>query len=158
MATIRQLKIELLKDQNEYSRVIQKILSALLQVDAHASLLPVEKATASRILVKKLWDILPGEHESFQFDSVDEQTAKGGKYLPAADFNQNITLHLGWDILSFRCSFEAAWHTWEIFNTLNTDTFNCCIYPESLEWYIVRAGNNLYPMHYSGDGYKIAGK
>jgi hypothetical protein len=155
MATNRQLKIDLLKDQNNCLQLIHKILSKLLQVDAQASLLPVEKATASRILVKKLWEVLPEEHESCQFENVEEQTTKGRGYLPTNEFSQNVTLHLGWDVLSFSCTLEAAWQSWKDFNALNIDTFNCCIYPDSLGWYIIRAGNNLYPMSYSGEKYEL---
>jgi hypothetical protein len=150
MATNRQLKIDLLKDQNDYSRKIQSILSELLQIDAKASLLSIDKAIASRILVKKLWDVLPDEEDSYQFNDIDDQTNKATEYLPIGDFTQNVTLHLGWDVMSFVCSLEAAWFAWKNFNTLSTDTFNCCIYPDNLEWYIIRAGNNLYPMSYSG--------
>jgi hypothetical protein len=158
MATNRQLKIDLLKDQNDYSRKIQSILSELLQIDVKASLLPIDKAIASRILVKKLWDLLPDQRDSFQFDNADEQTSKGSEYLSTGDFTQNVILHLGWDVLSFSCSMEAAWESWKNFNMLNTDTFNCCIYPENLEWYIIRAGNNLYPMSYSGHRYELRSK
>lgn len=158
MATNRKLKIDLLKDQNDYSRKIQSILSGLSQVDVKASLLPIEKAIASRILIKKLWDALPDEYDSYQFDDIEEQTTKGKKYLPTVDFNQSVTIHLGWDIMSFACSLDAAWQSWKYFHALSIDTFNCCIYPDNLEWYIVRAGNNLYPMSYSEDRYQLINK
>lgn len=155
MITPRQLKIDLLKDRNDYTRLVQHILAELFKIDRNASLLTTENSIASRTLVKKLWDALPDEHESYQFNGTSEQTAHAAASLPVADPAQNVTLHLGWDLLCFSCSFKAAWHAWDNFNTINTDTFNSCIYPEDLEWYIVRAGNNLYPMNYSDDGYVL---
>jgi hypothetical protein len=88
METNRQLKIGLLKDQSDYSRTIQCILSGLLQTDPNASLLPVDEAIASRTLVKKLWDALPEEQDSYQFNSIDEQTNNATVYLPTNDFIQ----------------------------------------------------------------------
>jgi hypothetical protein len=158
MAINRQLKIDLLKDENEYSRNIQRILSELSQIDAKVSLFSIERAIASRILIKKLWDALPNEQDSYHYNDIDEQTIKAKEYLPTVDLTENVSLHLGWDVLGFTCSMEAAWYTWKNFNTLSTDTFNCCIYPQHLEWYIIRAGNSLYPMILSGEKYVLKNK
>lgn len=155
MAANRQLKMELLKDQNHYTRNIGKILLELSKGDPGAFLLPVEKALASRALVKKLWDLLPGEQYCYTFNSVEEQTRDGGTLLPSLDLTQKVVLHLGWDVLGFSCSLEAAWQTWPNFSHLDTDTFNCCVYPEDLDWYVVRAGASLYPMIWVGDRYAL---
>jgi hypothetical protein len=156
MVTNRQLKIDLLKEQNQYTRNIEQIVQALSAADPNASILSLEKAVASRSLVKKLWDLLPNEQESHVFITVEDQTNKGRALLPASNFSLPVTLHLGWDILAFSCTLEAAWHTWQKFSTLiGTETFNCCIYPDSLEWYVVRAGGNLYPMVFTGTQYAL---
>lgn len=155
MATNRQLKINLLKDQNDFSLLVKSILLELNKIDNNSFLLPLEKAIASRALNKTLWDFLPDESESFQFSGIDEQMIKGKEMLPTTDLKQIITLHLGWDTLSFSCSLEAAWFAWINFKSLNTDTFNCCIYPENLDWYIIRAGSNLYPMNFRNDKYEL---
>lgn len=157
METNRQLKIGLLKDLQEYSRTVQLILSELLQRDAKAFVLSTDRSVASRALIKKLWDALPDEQYSYQFNNTGEQTEKGKAYLPQ-DLTQTVTMHLGWDVMCFTCSLEAAWFAWNNFNTMNTDTFNCCIYPAGLEWYIIRAGNALYPMMYSEEGYVLMNK
>ncbi|MGV3657057.1 MAG: hypothetical protein ACO1NX_03850 [Chitinophagaceae bacterium] len=151
----RQLKIDFLKQQNHYARSVQHILSALQEVDAQACMHSIEKAVASRSLVKKLWEALPDEKYGYPFVSIEEQTNAGSAYLPTGDFNQKVTLHLGWDVLSFSCSLDAAWHTWKNFDMSDPEFYNCCIYPDSLEWYIIRAGNNLYPMMFSGAEYRI---
>jgi len=158
MALNRQLKIKLFKDQSEYERNIQKILSELTKVDPASFLQPIEKAVASRSLVKKLWDLLPDEQDCFGFNSVEEQTIAGRLLLPTSNLTQVVTMHLGWDVLSFSCSLEAAWQTWLHFNTLNTDTFNCCIYPANIDWYVVRAGTNFYPMTFLGNSFQLNSK
>jgi hypothetical protein len=159
MPTNRQLKIDWLKEQNNLSVEIQKILSALAHIDPHASLLPLEKAMASRSLIKKLWDLLPDEYYSYRFNSEEEQTINGKVLLPTSDLMQPVTLHLGWDVLAFSCSLEAAWHAWNDFNrAARIDAYNCCIYPASLDWYVVRAGIQLYPMTFTGEGYELKGK
>jgi hypothetical protein len=58
-------------------------------------------------------------------------------------------LHLGWDAPSFSTTLEAAWKGHPNFFELNTDTYNSCVYPGSFEWYVIRAGRNLYPMNCS---------
>lgn len=155
MATNRQLKINFLKDQTDFSLLVKSILLELTKIDNCSSLLPIEKAIASRTLNKALWDSLPDESESFQFDEINEQMVKGKEILPTTDLKQKVTLHLGWDILSFSCSLEAAWFAWTNFHSLNITTFNCCIYPENLDWYIIRAGSNLYPMKFANDKYEL---
>ncbi|MBF9223042.1 hypothetical protein [Hymenobacter ruricola] len=146
MATNRQLKIDLLKAQNDYSRLVEQVVQALATVDPSARATRVEQAVASRALVGKLWDLLPDEHKSFQFKSGEEMLRNGRDYLPATGHQQPVILHLGWDILSFSCSFEAAWLAWPDFHKLGQEAFNSCVYPANLAWYIIRAGTNLYPM------------
>lgn len=158
MATNRQLKLALRKERNDYSHKIQHILSRLTALDVSASLLPLEQAIASRTLMKKLWELLPDEGASYSFDTIEEQTIRAREYLPATAFTQIVTLHLGWDVLGFRCTLEAAWLAWKDFHTLDTDTFNACVYPDNLDWFIVRAGHNVYPMHYTEEGYGLANK
>ena len=158
MPTHRQLKLDLLKERADYTRKMQSILSALLAIDQNATVLTIDKAVASRTLVKTLWDLLPVEQESHAYDTIAEQTTQALNYLPTTDLTQNVTLQLGWDLLCFNCTLEAAWHAWQNFNTLDIDTFNCCIYPEHLEWYMVRAGNNFYPMQYLPTGYELIKK
>ncbi len=153
MDTPRQLRIELLKDENNFERISKSILNEIKQFDEHACLLPVNKAMASRSLIKKLWDFLPGEQDSIVFNDIEEQTLKGLHTLPATDLAQRITLHLGWDCLSFSCTLSAAWNAWDKFCLLSTETYNCCIYPNDLDWFIVRAGINLYPMTFTNEEY-----
>lgn len=156
MVTNRQLKIDLLKSQNEYAQTIHKILAELSVLDPGAALLPIEKAVASRALVKQLWELLPEEKNCYAFEGVEEQTLTGRALLPATDALQPVTLHLGWDVLGFSCSLEAAWTGWKNFHTLTTtESFNCCIYPTHLEWYVVRAGYNLYPMRFTSSRYEL---
>lgn len=158
MATNRQLKIDLLKEQTDFARQIQSILSSLAALDAKASLLPMEKAIASRTLVKKLWDLLPEEYESYYLADEENLTDALIKYLPTVSLSQNVTLHLGWDVLSFSCTLEAAWFGWRNYNSISIDTFNSCIYPDSLDWYIIRAGNNFYPMYFNGKKFVLTTK
>jgi hypothetical protein len=148
MSLNRQLHIQFHKDQLEFKQLSQRILQELLRIEPQAGVLPVEQAIASRSLVQKLWDALPDE----------TQTTQGKTHLPTTDFNQQVTLHLGWDLLAFSCTLQAAWYGWRQFHSLNTDTFNCCIYPPTLDWYIIRAGHNLYPMQYAGSQYILTGK
>ena len=157
METPRKLKINYLKNQNEYSRQTQIILADLRKIDNNAEISPVEQSIAGRELIKQFWDLLPEENQSHCFENVSDQTVNGRILLPATDFTQKINLHLGWDILSFTCSLLAAWQQWEYFSSINTDTYNCCIFPDSLEWYVIRAGNNLYPMKWSGTQYELTG-
>jgi hypothetical protein len=155
MITHRQLKLDLLKEQNDFLQVTRAIITGILPLDPNAALCPVEKAIASRSLVKKFWDMLPGEEDCYSFTDIEEQSSTGKSLLLQPDFSQVVTLHLGWDLLCFSCTFEAAWDSWASFNTLNTDTFNACIYPSNLEWFVIRAGNNLYPMQFAGERYEI---
>lgn len=40
-----------------------------------------------------------------------------------------------------------AWDVWyELKNIDTVETYNVCVYPHSINWYIIRAGENLYPM------------
>ena len=155
MATNRQLKINLLKDQNDFSLVVKSILFELNKIDNNSFLLPIEKGIASRTLNKILWDLLPDESESIQFTDINEQTNKGLEIFPTTDLKQIVTLHLGWDMLSFSCSLESAWFSWTNFHSLDTNTYNCCIYPENLDWFIIRAGSNLYPMKFKNSIYRL---
>lgn len=155
MATNRQLKINFIKEQHDFSLLVKTILGELQKVDPNSFLLPMEKAIASRTLSKTLWEMLPDEMDSIQFNDIPEQIVKGRAFLPEPHLKQIVTLHLGWDTLSFSCSFEAAWFAWNGFHSLGTDTFNCCIYPENIDWFIIRAGANLYPMKFNGNSYQV---
>lgn len=153
MASNRQLKIDLLNAQNGYARIVEKAILALTAVDPNAGFAPIEQAIASRALVKKLWELLPDEHEAFRFESDEDLMSCGKAYLPSINYQQPVVLHMGWDILCFSCSLEAAWLAWPAFKSLNQDAFNSCVYPANLEWYVIRAGNNLYPMFFENGRY-----
>jgi hypothetical protein len=155
MATNRQLKIDLLKVQSEYARMVEKVLNTLTVVDPDARVAPVERAVASRALVKRLWELLPDEHEACQFERDEDLMRLGKACLPSFNYQQPVVLHLGWDILCFTCSLEAAWLAWPEFKSLSQDTFNSCIYPTNLEWYTIRAGTNLYPMVFENGQYRL---
>src|SRR5690349_3263365 len=141
MITNRQLKLELVKEQNNYVQIVRSVLSGILMIDPSATVHPTEKAIASRSLVKKLWEMLPGEEQSYQFSDIAEQTKEGVAFLRSYAFSQPVTLHLGWDLLCFSCTLKAAWESWNYFSELNNDTYNACIYPADIGWYVVRAGN-----------------
>ena len=158
MSLNRQLQIRLHQDQAAFSRLSGQILQELMRTDPQAAPLPIAQAVASRSLVQQLWDALPDESESILFEDFETQTTQGISHVPTTDFSQQVTVHLGWDLLAFSCSLEAAWHSWAGFNSLSTDTFNCCIYPPSLSWYVMREGHNLYPMKCAGPAYSLLGK
>lgn len=131
---------------NQQAQVIGAIRSALSVVDPNAHPLTVEAALVSRTLTKQLWEILPDEHFSYRFGTIDE-LENSGKRLFKDHFDVPVTLHLGWDTLAFSTTLRAAWETMASYYKIDTiDTYNTCIYPNSLNWYVVRAGTHLYPM------------
>lgn len=117
---------------------------------------PAVRRPASRHLVKELWDLLPPEQDAIQFNDVQQQTRTGLENLAIQNIEQPVTLHLGWDVLAFSCTLEAAWFSWEFFAHIDTETWNCCIYPEDLGWFVVRAGSGLYPMVWKGNAFGIS--
>jgi hypothetical protein len=146
MLFIRETKKEFIIKRNKNRKIISSILDALNVFDKNAKLLSLEEAINSRDLIKKFWDALPGEHNAFHYESVEEMIREGEKFLPS-DKKLQITLHLGWDVLSFSTTLEAAWKADSEIFELNTETYNSCIYPGSFEWYVIRAGRYLYPMN-----------
>ncbi len=156
MTTNRQLRIELLKNQQEFVRKTRQILLALSKIDPQACLFSIDKAVANRTMVKKLWELIPEEQDSYQINGMEPDQMIA--FIAEVDLNQKVTLHLGWDLFSFECTFKAAWFAWDHFNTIDTDTYNACIFPPNPEWFIIRAGNNLYPMVFKEGRFVLAGK
>lgn len=148
MLFIREIKKEYIINRNKNRKIISSILDALHVFDENAKLLSLEEAINSRDLIKKFWDALPNEYYAFHYESIDEMIRDGEKFLPS-DKKIQITLHLGWEVLSFSTTLEAAWKGHPKFFELNTETYNSCIYPGSFEWYVIRAGRHLYPMNCS---------
>jgi hypothetical protein len=139
------LRKQLINTRHKTATLLADILSALQVVDPAASVLPLDQALASRELVLQLWKLLPEETDAYHFDSPEALTENGKAWIePRA--NQRVTLHLGWDVLCFSTTVAAAWETWPRFCQRTTDTYNTCLYPEALDWYLIRAGNFLYPM------------
>lgn len=149
------LKLKLLKDRNKFKRLLSTILGELHSIDLNATQRPAAVSLASRNLVKELWGNLPEEHSALKFNDIREQTEKGKNRLPTRNFDEIITVHFGWDILCFECSLGAAWNSWINFCGNSPETFNCCIYPNDLDWFIIRAGTNLYPMKIDDKKYEI---
>lgn len=142
------LRKEFLLQQREDERLVADVLASLRERDSSSSVVDVAGVMSARKLAQRLWDLLPEEHDSYGFESLDELITKGSWCLNGLGDPQ-ITLCLGWDGFSFRTSLQAAWLGWPKFASLNTATFNSLIFPDSLEWYIVRAGRRLYPMRCS---------
>jgi hypothetical protein len=133
------------------AQIIKAIEASLISIDPNVRLLPVEKALVSRTVVKKLWDLLPDEHLSYRYASVQELKINGQGFL-IGDSETPVLLHFGWDVLAVTTTLRAAWEAITTYSEISIDTYNTCIYPASLDWYVIRAGTNLYPMDcLSGD-------
>jgi hypothetical protein len=139
------LRKELLLQQRASEQLVAGILAPLREIDPTSCAVDMAESMTARVLARRLWDLLPEEHTSYAFDSPEELTTSGSWCLNGLG-NPRITLCLGWNGLGVRSSLQAAWLGWPGFASLNTDTFNSLIVPESLEWYIARAGRRLYPM------------
>lgn len=122
------------------------VLAALRVFDPDVAPLDLTAARVSHTIAASLWQALPDEHEARAFESEELLTANGASVLPH-DTAERITLHLGFHHLAVRTTVEAAWHAWPGFCRVDAvETYNTCMYPDSLRWYIVRAGTHLYPM------------
>src|SRR5512133_2127691 len=139
------LRKELLLQQRASERLVAEILAALRETDASSCVLDMAGSRSARVIAKRLWDLLPDEHTSYGFDSPEELMTSGSWCLDGLG-DPRITLCLGWDGLSFQSSLHAAWLGWPKFASRSAETFNALVFPDSLEWYIVRAGRRLYPM------------
>jgi hypothetical protein len=143
-------KTQKLAAQKE-ARIIKAIEASLMGIDPNVKLLPIEKALVSQTIVNKLWDILPDEHLSYHYASVEELKINGQGFL-IGDPDSPVILHFGWDVLAVTTTLRAAWEAVTTYSEISIDTYNTCIYPASLDWYVIRAGTNLYPMDcLSGD-------
>lgn len=121
------------------------VLTALHTRDPDAALLALVDAWVSRDIVARLWESLPDESSACVFPTEEALTTEGARLLPAP-LDTPVVLHLGWETFCVRTTLDAAWYTWPAFCHSGTEAYNACVYPESLEWYIVRAGTSLYPM------------
>lgn len=121
------------------------MLTSLRTMDPGATLLPLVDARVSRDVVARLWESLPDESSARVFPTEEGLTTEGAPLLHAP-LDTPVVLHLGWDTFCMRTTLEAAWYTWPAFCHSSTEAYNACVYPDSLEWYIVRAGTSLYPM------------
>jgi hypothetical protein len=151
----KKLKLEFLKDVNNFNNLVSLILNELIIIDKNAKQLPLNLSLASQNLTGKLWKFAPEEYGAYKFRNIKQQTEEGKELLPTKNFNENVTIHFGWNTLSFDTSLNAAWFSWIKFCQSNTDTFNCCLYPKNLDWYVLRAGTNLYPMKLIKDKYEL---
>ncbi|MFA6956484.1 MAG: hypothetical protein WC538_11495 [Thermoanaerobaculia bacterium] len=142
------LRKELLLQRRASEGLVSAILAALREIDPSSSVVDMAGAMSARVLVKRLWDLLPDEHHAYAFESLDELITQGSWCLNGLG-DPRVTLCLGWDGLSVHSSLHAAWTAWPRFASLNTATFNSLIVPESLAWYIARSGQRLYPMNCS---------
>jgi hypothetical protein len=124
---------------------VTAVLAALREIDAAAALLPLPEAWASRELAERLWNALPDESEGYAFSTVAEMTA-AGQAMVAALPDEGVVLHLGWDSFAIRTTLRAAWDAWPRFCDVSIAAHNALVYPDSLRWYVVRAGACLYPM------------
>ena len=145
------LRKTLLHARSRHTRLLTAVQQALQHADDRAAPLSLAAALASKELVRHLWDALPAEASAYRYASI-EQLTTDGRWCVAHALDERVTLHLGWDVIGFTTSVQAAWEMWPSFATLNTDTYNVCVYPESLGWYIIRAGTRLYPIDCTQDG------
>jgi hypothetical protein len=145
MLASQRLKRELLAGRLRSARLVDAIVEALRAVDAAATEAGLPALLASRELVAHLWEALPEERQAYEFPTPEALVADGAWCLSGLG-NPRVTLHLGWGALCFDCSLAAAWEAWPKFCSLSTDTFNAVVYPESLDWALVRSGRRLYPL------------
>jgi hypothetical protein len=148
MNSNQRLRKEFLIERARTEAAVTPALQALLTCDPTTAIASLKHSrTSRRQTVRRLWDALPDESDAYSFKSIDELVASGSWCLAGLG-DPTVTLHLGWDELCFLATLQAAWSAWPAFASSSVDAFNCCIYPESLEWYIVRAGTHLYPMEH----------
>ncbi len=127
------------------SDLVGRILTDLRSVDPLAEVAPLATLLASKSVVSDLWKLAPDESQAFRFESPEALTTEGGWSIESFG-SPRVTLHLGWDNLCFLCSLDASWSAWPLFCHLTTDTFNAAVYPDTLEWAVLRAGSHLYPL------------
>ena len=145
MKSFQSLRKDYLLARHECDRTLTAVLDALVSLEPSSRTATLSEALASQRVVRLLWDQLPEEHLAHQYPSPFETTSQALWCLSGLG-NPNVTLHLGWGGLSFATSLSAAWTAWPTFAALTTDTYNSCIYPPTLQWYLIRAGRHLYPM------------
>jgi hypothetical protein len=143
------LKKLLLVQRRTYAELVDSVLVALRELDPAASLLEAPEAWARRDLVASLWNALPEEDAAYRFESEEVLTREGAVVLEGGP-GESVVLHLGWETFCVRTTLEAAWYGWPRFCRASTEAYNACVYPDSLSWYVVRAGTNLYPMDCRG--------
>jgi hypothetical protein len=135
----------MLSARRSSSELVAHILTDLRSVDPLADVAPLATLLASKAVVSDLWQLAPDESQAFRFASP-EALANEGRWSIAGLGCPRVTLHLGWDNLCFLCSLEASWSAWPLFCHLTTETFNAAVYPDTLEWVVLRAGSHLYPL------------
>jgi hypothetical protein len=137
-------KLQLLAARKE-AQIVGSILVALSPLDPLVQPLALEKARVSRTVINTLWDALPPEHLAYQCSSIEALKMRGQQFL-SDKLDTPIILHCGWDMVAFATTVRAAWETMETYYHLSTEGYNTCMYPESFNWFVIRAGKNLYPM------------
>lgn len=142
------LRKKMIIAQREVAKTFSIISGALLSIDPNSRPTTTEESKAFQTVAKHLWELLPDENDSYTYDSPADLLSRGSWCLQGLG-NPNVVFQLGWSGISFHTSLQAAWTAWPIFASHNTDTFNSCIFPESLAWYLIRAGRHLYPMQCS---------
>lgn len=142
------LRKELLIAQHETAKICLAISSALASLDPDSRISTIQEALTAQRIVKRLWDLLPNEFYSYTYSSPAQIVSQGSWCLRGLG-NPLVLFQLGWGALSFRTTLQAAWKAWPNFADLCTETFNTCIVPDSMEWYLIRAGRHLYPMRCS---------
>ncbi len=135
----------MLSARRRSNALVAHILAGLRSIDPLAEAAPLATLLASKAMVRELWQLAPDESQAFRFDSPEALTTDG-RWSIESFGPSPVTLHLGWDCLCFLCSLEAAWSAWPLFCRATTDTFNAAVYPETLEWVVLRAGSHLYPL------------
>ena len=143
------LRKEFLLLQRRSNKKIDKIMNSVCKISPNSNLLMLGEAFVSRQMIKKLWDYLPEEVDAFSYESIDRLTSVGRDFLPT-NMDSTVILHVGWDVLSFRTTLRAAWEGYPTFCNLDIEAFNICIYPDSVKWYVICAGQHLYPMDCRG--------
>lgn len=143
------LKKEFLSNKNNITRFNNKILDILNENSTNSYILSINEALLSKSLVKKLWRCTDGKGFYNYFDIKDNNF----EVLNYFDLEQIVTLHLGWDILSYSCNLKSALLSFEKFKNIEInsfgdiyETFNLCVYPNTIDWCLIFAGHNFYPI------------
>ena len=151
----KQLQIEYLKRKNKIRNLRNQILEILKVNDNNARSLDIDEIISSRETAKVLWNMLPDEFDAYRYSNLDEQRVKGSKFLEKKQLDKKVIIHFAWDSLCFETTLENAWNSWYELNNLDSvETYNTCIFPLPVDWYIIRAGVNLYPMVWRNDKFE----